>query len=107
MKIKNFTDNHYIIEHKKDLYFSSYDSIVAEIENNCILGKEKIFLGTAWDYSQTTLKNLYNFLEDFSTIRLENYNNNTLAYELSRQKNKKEFLQKLIDNKTIKIKKQF
>lgn len=107
MKIKKFTDNHYIIEHKKDVYFTSYDSIVAKIENNCILGKEKILLGINWNYSQTTLKNLYDFLEDFSTIRLENYFNNTLAYELSRQKNKKEFLQKLINNKIIKVKKDF
>lgn len=106
MKIKKYTDNHYVIEYKNDVYFSSYDSIVAKIQNNCIFGKEKIFLGFDWDYSQTTLKNLYNFLEDFSTIRLENYKNNTLSYELSRQKNKKEFLQKLIDSKIIKTKKE-
>ena len=107
MKIKKFADNHNTIEHKNDVYFSSYNSIVARIKNCCIFGKEEIFLGFDWDYSQTTLKNLYDFLEDFSTIRLENYNNNTLAFELSRQKNKKAFLQKLIDNKIIKIKKQF
>lgn len=103
MKIKKFNDNHYIITTKKDLYFTSYDSIICKIKDSQILGKEKIFFSKAWSYSQTTLKNLYEFLELHSTIRIGFYNN-TLCYELMRSKSKKDFLNELIKNKIILIK---
>ena len=88
--------NQFIIRHNDGTTFQSYNSIIATIDKCGIL-----YLTDAWDYSRTTLKHLYIFIEKtrkndkFET--LFNYNN------FGRLANKKAYIQKLIDNKTIKI----
>ena len=41
----------------------SYDSLVVKIENGVVT------LGRDWDYSTTTSKHVYEFLEEYSNIR--------------------------------------
>ena len=44
----------------------SYDSLVVELSNG------KIILGRDWDYSTTTSKHVYMFLEDYTDVKLPN-----------------------------------
>ena len=47
----------------------SYDSLVVKIQNNIIT------LGRDWDYSTTTSKHVYCFLEDYTKISFYRLNN--------------------------------
>ena len=62
----------------------SYASLVAKVENGVLT------LGRHWDYSKTTLKHVYLFLEEYSDVNL---------YE--GKANKRAYIQKLIDNGQI------
>lgn len=98
MKVKQFYNkNQFLIEDKGEKYLQSYESIVAKINHNGVLT-----LGKHWNYSKTTLKHLYLFLNDF--VR---YNINVLLIpfinEILTSNNKKKTIQKLIDNNIIKI----
>ena len=62
----------------------SYNSLVAKVENGVLT------LGRDWDYSKTTMKHLYLFLDEYTNINLLRGGNNKRAY-----------LQKLIDNGEI------
>lgn len=87
MKIKKYANNQIVINTDKEIIFASYESIIAIIRNR------KIIFGSDWDYSQTTLKYLYKFLNDYF-----------VADEIDQAiqgKGKKEALQRLIDNKKI------
>lgn len=63
--VQNLTNNHngraianqFVIRTKKSLYFQSYSSVVAKITT-----KGTLHLSNFWDYSQTTVRNLYIFL---------------------------------------------
>ena len=66
MKIRNLINrngnpaaNQFVIEDNNDVYFQSYQSIVAKISSG------KLYLSYYWDYSKTTLKHLRIFLEDY------------------------------------------
>ena len=52
--------NQYVIRTKSGLYFQSYNSVVAKITT-----KGNLHLSNFWDYSQTTLRNLYIFLREY------------------------------------------
>lgn len=65
-------------------YLQSYNSLVVKIQ-----GKE-VTLGRDWDYSKTTSKYVYQFLDDYSDIRI---------YDIS---NKRDYIRKLIEDGTIK-----
>ena len=66
--------------------FQSYDSVCAEIKD------EVLTLGRDWDYSKTTLKHLYIFL-DYHYYRLWD--------KIKDSKNKRALIQKMIDNGEI------
>ena len=60
MKVNQFYNkNQFLIIDKGVKYFQSYDSMIAKIENGALT------LGMDWDYSKTTLKHLYLFINDY------------------------------------------
>ena len=74
----------------------SYDSKVVEITNNpgCV---QCIILGRDWDYSTTTSKHVYAFLEEYSKVKIYGKTNkrkyiNDLLKEY--KENKREFVEK-------------
>ena len=73
------------------IIFQSYDSIVAVVEDD-LNHPYKLTLGRDWDYSQTTLRHLYLFLEDWG-----NYEVREALYH----SNKKRAIQRLIDKGAI------
>lgn len=63
MKVCQFMNkNQFEIRDNNKLYLQSYDSLVVELSNG------KIILGRDWDYSMTTSKHVYAFLEEYSRI---------------------------------------
>lgn len=96
MKVENFYNkNQFIIRGEGKTVFQSYKSEIAEISKN-----GKLTLGIDWDYSITTLKHLYLFLNDYICL----INNEIQKYieKLPTKKNKKAYIQKLIDDGIIK-----
>lgn len=98
MKLEKFNNNHYIIKNEDAIYFISYESNILKIDK-----KGFLTLGVDWDYSNTTLKNLYDFLSKY-----DYYFNNELRKKLNfeilhTQTNKKAYIQSLIDEKIIKF----
>ena len=77
-------DNDYLIQ--RDI-LQSYNSTVVVIDNNTT--NKTITLGIDWDYSTTTSKHVYLFLETYGNI---NFNGVT---------NKRKYVQKLIDDGVI------
>lgn len=71
MKVRNMTSsngravpNQFIIYDKGDYYFQSYDTVIAKAD---YAGRVTIIEG-ACDFSRTTSKYLYSFLQNFSLI---------------------------------------
>ena len=96
MKVENFYNkNQFIIRGEGKTIFQSYQSEIAEISKD-----GKLTLGIDWDYSITTLKHLYLFLNDY--IQLLNNEIQKYIRELSTKRNKKLYIQKLINNDIIK-----
>jgi len=103
MKVRQFYNkNQFVITDydgtNNTYYLQSYDSIVAKIDKKGLLT-----FGTDWNYSKTTLKHLYLFLHDYKNAITTNYLQYGSIIKLNTQANKKAYLQKLIDNKTIKV----
>lgn len=92
-----YNKNQFLIKGQYDITFQSYKSTIATIDKN---GDLTLF--TDWDYSHTTLKHLYLFICDYF-CKL-NYNTRDLLTDLEYSKNKRAFIQKLIDNKKISLK---
>lgn len=91
MKVSQFYNkNQFIIrdEESKKVYLQSYNSMIAIWDRN----KKTLTLGRNWDYSKTTSKHLYLFIDDYCFIEGFNINSKT----------KKQDIQKLINNSTIK-----
>lgn len=82
--------NQFIIKDNQNNYFQSYDSLVAIYNRE----KEKLTLGKDWNYSKTTLKHLYIFIDNYCYIKE--------LRGLSYSKNKRKLIQSLIDKKIIK-----
>ena len=101
MQIRQFYNkNQFIMNDDKKIIFQSYDSIIDVIDKK----SGKIVFGNDWNYSNTTRKHLYLFLND--------YKNEIGYFQYSKiffggfddSKNKRQFLKNLIDQKIIKIK---
>lgn len=101
MYIRQFYNkNQFIMNDDKKIVFQSYDSIIAVIDKKT----GKIVFGKDWDFSNTTRKHLYLFLND--------YKNEIASFQYSKifhggfddSKSKRQFLKNLIDQKIIKIK---
>ena len=100
MKVENFYNKNQFIIFGGDaiVTFQSYNSIIAKIDKNGTLK-----LGNDWDYSKTTLKHLYLFINDYFNL-LGDFTQKLFGYEFNSSKNKKAYIQKLIDNEKIFIK---
>lgn len=75
MKVKQYkVKNHFIITDDNKKVLQSYDSIVVEIKkfDNTEMS---IVLGRDWDYSPTTRRYVYSFLEDYTNINLHDITN--------------------------------
>ncbi len=93
MKVEQFYNkNQFVIYTKEKTVFQSYNSTICVIEN------EKVTFGKDWDYSNTTQKHLYLFLKDYCY---------SIYRKIAQSKNKREDLQKMIDNKEIILSNEF
>ena len=91
MKVRNFYNkNQFLVEENGKIYFQSYESVVACWDRET----RTLTLGEDWDYSNTTRKHLYLFIEDIVSL--------SELYELNAQKNKRAFIQNLINKNIIK-----
>lgn len=89
MEVLQFSNkNHFIIKKDNRIILQSYKSLVAEYNTET----KKIIFGVDWDYSNTTLINLYKFINFFVT-----------DFNIDKIKNKKAYLEKLIKENLIKI----
>lgn len=96
MKVEQFYNKNQFIIFGGDamVTFQSYNSIIANIDNRGTLN-----LGNNWDYSKTTLKHLYLFLNDYKYMT-QDYTKKLIDNILN-AKNKRQYIQKLIDNDEI------
>ena len=78
-----------------EVEFQSYNSRIAKINKNGTLE-----LSIKWDYSKTTLKHLYIFLEKY-LYNLNDCIENEIKNILTGSKNKKKDIQRLIDNEKV------
>lgn len=84
MNVENFKHiNQYVITDGGNIFFQSYSSLIAKIDK-----KGKVTLFKDWDYSNTTMRHLYMFLKEYSSIDTK------YLY--------KKGIEKLIKNKVIK-----
>lgn len=62
IKVEQFYHaNQFIIKDENGVYFQSYDSLIAWIDEN-----KNLTLGYHWDYSNTTLRHLYLFMNEYN-----------------------------------------
>ena len=95
-KVEQFYNkNQFLIKGDNGTTFQSYESTIANINKDGIL---KLFAD--WDYSHTTSKHLYLFLNDY--LYLLNYETRCEIYDALNSSNKRKAIQKLIDKKIIK-----
>lgn len=78
--------NQFVIKSKESIVFQSYNSVVATIDQGVLT------LGRHWDYSNTTRKHLYLFLDEYC------YN---VWSKVKNAPSIKQAIQKLIDEKQI------
>ena len=80
--------NQYVITSDNYFIFQSYDSLIAIYDRT----NKVLTVGIDWDYSNTTRKHLYLFLQDYC------YNTWCLIKD---KPNKREAIQNLIDNNKL------
>lgn len=70
MQIRQFYNkNQFLFYDERKLVFQSYDSVIAEIDKKT----GELFFGSDWNYSNTTRKHLYMFLNDYNTKSARTY----------------------------------
>lgn len=79
--------NQFVITTNEGTFFQSYNSVCAKVSS------EGLTLGRDWDYSHTTLKHLYIFLDNYCY---------RIYREIEGSNNKRAMLQKMIDEGFIK-----
>lgn len=90
MKVEQLENkNQFIIYTGNARIFQSYNSVIAISETG-----KPLLLGKDWDYSKTTLKHLYIFLEHYIYCAVWN---NSIKYK----KNKRKAIQEAINNGLI------
>ena len=95
MKVEQFkAKNQFIIRGGNKIIFQSYDSTIAVVDNGSIT------LGADWDYSRTTLKYLYTFLDE-EAIYIVNAELKSVINSIFESNNKKSKIAELIENNTI------
>lgn len=89
IKVSNFHNkNQFLIREDGKIIFQSYDSIIAIYDTT-----KKLKFGKNWDYSTTTLKHLYFFIDEFI--------NNFEIREVLQKTNNRTYINKLIKNGII------
>lgn len=83
--------NQYVINSDAYCIFQSYDSLVAIYEKK----EYSLILGRGWDYSNTTLKHLYLFIDGYTNIK-------TLRDAFYKCRNKKKVINHFIKSGLIK-----
>lgn len=106
MRVRENKNNMFIVSNDEWTYLFSYNSPIAKVNNTIWTSEDKenkygLYFTINWDYSQTTLKQLYNFIELYTTQRDDR--NMTFGYMLDQVNNKREYLQKQIDLGNIKM----
>lgn len=96
MKVEQFYNKNQFVIFGGDamVTFQSYNSIIANIDNR---GTLNIF--EDWNYSKTTLKHLYLFLNDYKYLASDFTKN--LIDKVLKSTNKRQAIQKLIDDEII------
>lgn len=95
MKVEQFYNkNQFVITGASKIVFQSYNSTCAIINED-----GDLILGYDWDYSKTTMKHLYLFLDEY-WYDINTDTRETLS-DLKYSSNKRQFIQKLIDNNII------
>lgn len=85
--IESFNKNNFIIENDGAFTFQSYDTLICEIDF-----KQKVLkIGDMWDYSATTSKHFYKFLENYCNVM-----------DLNTKSNKKDYITQLIKTEKYK-----
>jgi hypothetical protein len=96
MKVRQLENkNQFVMEDNEKAIFQSYESIIAEYDKE----NDMLTLGIDWDYSNTTRKHLYIFLEEIIP-RFSQLHEDVTSALLT--KNKRKSIQILIDNNIIK-----
>ena len=97
MKVQQFYNKNQFIIYGGDaiVTLQSYNSIIAKIDKN-----GTFWLGNDWNYSKTTLKHLYLFINDYFNL-LGDFTQKLFGHEFNNSQNKKAYIQKLIDNGKI------
>ena len=91
MKVCQFMNkNQFELRGEGKICLQSYDSLVVEIKATS--KGTMITLGRDWDYSTTTSKHVYAFLEEYAPYYIINFNG---------VKNKRAYINKLIKDGTI------
>lgn len=89
-KVKQLNNkNQFITKCDKKIFFQSYDSLIAVYDTE----KESLILGLKWDFSNTTLKHLYIFIDEYCNTKILNL----LRYA----KSKKDYIKDLIKANAI------
>lgn len=98
MTIQQFYHNNQFVvtDDYGNIYLQSYNSVVARIAND-----RTLTLGTDWNYSNTTLRHLYRFIDEYgcgtkqwSVARL---------HELATAKNKVDIIYRAIKNGLVEV----
>lgn len=99
-KLRTLQNNQTILENDKTIKFFSYNTLIATINKN--KQNDNIQFTNDWDYSKTTTKYLYQFLNEYKNqIACNIYTKIINALDST---NKKANFKNLINNKIIKIK---
>lgn len=100
--------NQFLINSNGNIIFQSYNSTIAILNRD---SAGSLTLGKDWDFSKTTLKHLYLFIKEYvqdfceSLYIKDDYKflaDNIDFEDFNASKNKRAFIQKLIDNNIIK-----
>lgn len=97
--LRTLKTNQTILENGKAIKFFSYNTLIAEIRTN--KQNDNLYFTNYWDYSQTTLKYLYQFLNEYKS-QISN-NIYTKILNALNDTNKKASFKNLINNKIIKL----
>lgn len=96
MKVEQLeSKNQFIMEDDKKLIFQSYASIIAIYDKE----NDVMTLGKDWDYSTTTSKYLYKFIDTCFYYSYSQYKQ--LAHDLCNASNKRSIIRKAIENGII------
>lgn len=97
MKVEQLENkNQFLMENDKMAIFQSYDSIIAVYDKE----NDILTLGRDWDYSRTTTKHLYIYLNNMFRYSWSDLKENILSALATT--NKRKAIQKLIDENIIK-----